>query len=75
MAPLWSPDPLSGVVVWGSAGVLAWTIIAAFVGSLLGILREVEHPRLRRPPQVTLQRPRRPPLATALVSPEWQPAR
>lgn len=33
-------DPFDGVVVWGSAGLVAWLILTAFVGSVLGILRE-----------------------------------
>lgn len=53
MPLLWLADPLGGVVVWGSAGIVAWAIIAAFVGSLLGILRQLGNPIARRSPQVT----------------------
>ena len=41
--PLWSGDPLCGVIVWGTGGVIAWTLLAALVGCFLCILRESGH--------------------------------
>ena len=59
-ASVWSADPLAGVVTWGTAGVCAWFLVAALVGSLLGILREYDRPKRRVPqsPDPT-PRPRR----------------
>jgi hypothetical protein len=79
MTPLWLADPLNGVVVWGSAGIVAWSIIAVFVGSLLGILRDTGCARIDREshvpqlPQGTRRRPG-PQLATTTTSPQWRPA-
>ena len=51
MRLLWSADPLNGVVVWGSLGIVAWSIIAAFVGTWLGTLRQMGRGRLSTPPR------------------------
>lgn len=62
MQPLWSADPLNGVVVWGSLGIVAWSIIAAFVGTWLGTLRQMGRGRPRllpTPPRRMRQRPLR----------------
>jgi hypothetical protein len=42
MLVFWSGDPLQGVVVLGSAGLVIWSLVAALVGSALGMLRELE---------------------------------
>lgn len=39
---LWSGDPLQCVVAWGSAGLTVWFLVAALLGSALGILRSLE---------------------------------
>ncbi len=75
MTPLWLADPLAGVVVWGSAGIVAWTILAAFVGSVLGTLRDSGTTRLEQSPHGTRQRPRRLRVVRTIASPEWQPAK
>ena len=47
---LWLGDPLATVVAWGSAGVLAWILMAALVGTLLGLVAHsgASHPDARR---------------------------
>ena len=40
--PLWSGDPLAGIVVWDTGGIVLWTLLSALVGSFLGILREYD---------------------------------
>jgi hypothetical protein len=52
---LWSGDPLQGVVAWGSVGLMMWSLVAALLGSVLGMLRSVEVRRQQRP---TAPRPR-----------------
>ena len=39
---LWTGDPLLGVVTWGSAGLIVWSLVAALVGSILGMLRSLD---------------------------------
>lgn len=77
MGPLWSADPLGGVVVWGSAGIIAWVIVSAFVGSVIGSVRDLG--RSSRPgtsaSRRVMQHPRRPSQALQLASRKWQPAR
>lgn len=68
---LWSGDPFAGVVVCGSVGLIAWLLIAALVGSVLGILRDLDaylhqSPRLPSPP------PRPRPFFRPAVSPVAQ---
>jgi len=77
MGSLWSADPLGGAVVWGSAGIIAWAIVAAFVGSVLGIVRDLERPSHRgtSPSRRVSPQPRRPSQPIRLASREWQPAR
>jgi len=60
---LWPGDPLLGVVAWGSAGLLMWSLTAALVGSVLGMLHSLESGP-RRKPVTPRPRPgiRRPPL-------------
>jgi hypothetical protein len=41
----WSADPLHCAVVWYSGGLIAWTLLAALVACLWGIVRECERPR------------------------------
>jgi len=58
---LWLGDPLRGIVVCGSAGLVTWSLIAALLGSLLGILRELdshspERPVAPAPPRERLRR-------------------
>jgi len=42
-------DPLAGIVVWGCGGMIAAVLVAALVGSLLGILQAWDRPARRRP--------------------------
>jgi hypothetical protein len=42
---LWPGDPLSGVIVGGSGLLLAWTLLAALIGCLLGFLHELDRPQ------------------------------
>ena len=49
MLVFWAGDPLRGVVVLGSAGVVMWSLVAALVGSALGMLRELESTPRRAP--------------------------
>ena len=75
MRPLWSADPLNGVVVWGSLGLVAWSLIAAFVGTWLGALRQMGRggPRLLpTPPRHMRQRPLR---ASVVMSASAVPVR
>jgi len=56
---LWAGDPLQGVVAWGSAGLVMWSLVAALLGSLLGMLRALD----ARPRRLTVPprpRPRTP---------------
>jgi len=46
---LWSGDPLQGVVALGSAGLMMWSLVAALVGSVLGMLHSLEARPQRRP--------------------------
>lgn len=46
---VWSGDPLAGVVAFGTAGLIGWFLLAALVGSALGLLRELEKPTTRAP--------------------------
>ena len=57
---LWTGDPLGGIVTWGSAGLAMWSLVAALVGSILGMLRALDAP-LRRQPAPPRPRPKRPP--------------
>lgn len=61
----WSSDPLAGIVVWGSGGMIAAVLAAALVGTLLGILQAWDRPLRRMPqaPQPTPGSRRRPRLA------------
>ena len=70
MTLLWSANPLGGVVVWGSAGIVAWSLIATLVGSILGIFCEIGAgpagtPLVPAPPRDRQQRPLRPRVAAA----------
>jgi hypothetical protein len=56
---LWPGDPLGGVVTWGSAGLAMWSLAAALVGCLLGMLRTLDATP-RRHPVPPRPRPRRP---------------
>jgi hypothetical protein len=56
MLAFWAGDPLQGVVVLGSAGLVVWTLVAALVGSVLGMLRVLESKPRRAP---IARRPRR----------------
>jgi hypothetical protein len=49
MLVFWAGDPLQGVVVLGSAGLVVWSLVAALVGSALGMLRELESKARRAP--------------------------
>ena len=77
MEALWLADPLGGVVVWGSAGIIAWVIVAAFVGTVLGIVRDFERPSRRGTSASGRVSPqtRRPSQPIRLASREWQTAR
>ncbi|HVN84695.1 MAG TPA: hypothetical protein VMW17_07620 [Candidatus Binatia bacterium] len=55
---LWPGDPMAGVVVMGSAGIIVAVLLAALVGSLLGILHEWRPP-LRPAPRSPEPTPRR----------------
>ena len=59
---LWAGDPLGGIVTWGSAGLAMWSLVAALVGSLLGMLRTLDAAP-REQPVPPRRRPRRPPPA------------
>jgi len=47
LAPL--NDPLAGVIVWGSAGLIAWCTFAALAGVALGVLRQLSGQRPAAP--------------------------
>jgi hypothetical protein len=65
---LWSSDPLLGVVTRGSAGlIIIWFLLAALVGSAVGMLRSLESPPQRRSIAPPPHKRRRPPL-------KYQPA-
>jgi hypothetical protein len=49
MLAFWVGDPLQGVVLLGSAGLVVWTLVAALVGSVLGMLRDLESSNRRVP--------------------------
>ena len=71
MLVLWAGDPLQGVVMSGSAGLMMSSLVAALVGSLLGMLRELESkpqraPVPRRPRPGSRLRPLHPRAAAAI---------
>jgi len=53
----WAGDPLQGVVTLGSAGLIMWSLVAALVGSVLGMLRALESPDRRQEPAPRRPRP------------------
>lgn len=39
-ATLWQSDPLGGMLMFGTGGLLAWMLLAAMVGMMIASVRE-----------------------------------
>jgi hypothetical protein len=52
----WAGDPLRGIVMCGSVGLVTWSLVAALVGCILGMLRDLKPVSDR----ASVPRPRRP---------------
>lgn len=50
VVPVFGPAPANGIVEWPfPVGVVAWLVLAALLGTLLGILREYAGGKRRQP--------------------------